>query len=878
MPPRWRRYLRFFGPNPDADVDDELTFHLEMRMRDYESRGLSHEAAMTAARGRFGDIDSVGAELRDHDRHQARAQRRRDLVEDLLQDARYALRSLRRAPAFTAVAVCTLALGIGANTAVFSVVDAVVIRALPYPHPEQLVSLDGSTFAEFTRVRQLGRSYADVGAYSASSVGLAGGGDDGGEPERVAAVSVSVSLLSVLGVPAALGRTFGAEEDGRARSNVVVIGNAIWTQRFGRSRDAVGRTVMIDGAPFVVIGVMPADFHFPNEQTALWLPIVTPPTGSGAFWGSGGYKLVGRLRPNVTAAAAQHELRALYPRIRHENPIWDPGPNYYAQAAVLPLQRAIVGSARTLLLLLLGVVTIVLLIACANVANLLLVRGASRLREISIRVALGGGRWRLIRQLLTESIVLALAGGTAGVGVAWVGLLALRSALPADLPRSVGIALDGRVLLVAFGVSLATGVIFGALPALRVSGAAIDAPMRHGGRASAGAAHRRLARLVVGGEIALALVLLIAAQLLVRSVWALNHIDPGFRTTSIVAATVSLPAAAYSDSTVPEFYDVLLSRLRSLPGVQSAGAVDRLPMRVGWGGALRIEGQFDDVKRSVPTTDHWQTISPGYLATIEIPLIDGRDFSRDDRAASPPVCLVSESFARHFWPGQSAIGKRVGYPWASPWITIVGVVRDAKLDSLTGTSEQTFYRPLAQAPRTEMTLAIRTTANEQALAPSIRQIVAQLDHAVPVSDVQTMSQVVDASAARPRFTMVLLALFAALAVTLGVIGIYGVMSYTVAQRTREMGVRMALGATPGDAMRLVLGEGLALAAAGIGVGMVAAIGSSRLLRGVLVGVTPTDPLTFVTVPIALALVALLASYLPARRATRVDPTTALRSE
>ncbi len=571
-------------------------------------------------------------------------------------------------------------------------------------------------------------------------------------------------------------------------------------------------------------------------------------------------------------------MRALYPRIRLENPIWDPGPNYYAQAAVLPLQRAIVGSARTLLLLLLGVVTIVLLIACANVANLLLVRGASRLREISIRVALGGGRWRLIRQLLTESIVLALAGGTAGVGVAWVGLLALRSALPADLPRSADIALDGRVLLVAFGVSLATGVIFGALPALRVSGAAIDAPMRHGGRASAGAAHRRLARLVVGGEIALALVLVIAAQLLVRSVWALNHIDPGFRTTSIVAATVSLPAAAYSDSTVPEFYDVLLSRLRSLPGVQSAGAVDRLPMRVGWGGALRIEGQFDDVKRSVPTTDHWQTISPGYLATIEIPLIDGRDFSRDDRAASPPVCLVSESFARHFWPGQSAIGKRVGYPWASPWITIVGVVRDAKLDSLTGTSEQTFYRPLAQAPRTEMTVAIRTTANEQALAPSIRQIVAQLDHAVPVSDVQTMSHVVDASAARPRFTMVLLALFASLAVTLGVIGIYGVMSYTVAQRTREMGVRMALGATPGDAMRLVLGEGLALAAAGIGVGMVAAIGSSRLLRGVLVGVTPTDPLTFVTVPIALALVALLASYLPARRATRVDPTTALRSE
>ncbi|MDB4875800.1 MAG: permease [Gemmatimonadetes bacterium] len=876
--PGWRRYLRFFGPDVDRDVDDELRFHLEMRARDYAARGLPPDAARRAAYERFGDYDSVQTALRAHDQELVRIQQRRDFVDDLIQDLKCALRSLRRAPGFTLVAVATLGLGVGANTAVFSIVDAVLLRALPYPNPEQLAAVAGAgaVLAEATRIRELSRSFTDVATYRATSVGLSGDG----EPERLDVTAVSANLFSTLGVGAAMGRTFAGDENVAGHTNVVVLSNGLWIRRFGGDRRVVGRNILIEGAPFTVVGVMPADFAFPSRDTQLWLPYTLPASRSGMFWGYGGYQIVGRLRAGVTAAAAQQELRVVMEQIRHENPIWTPGPAYVdQQSKVAPLQQQLVGTAQTMLLLLLGVVGVVLLIACANVANLLLVRATARRKEIAVRMALGGGRGRLLRQLMTESVVLAALGGICGVALAWLGMRAVVSILPADIPRMASIAIDRRVLAFTTVLVVLTGVAFGLLPALRASGENVQQVLRDGSR-TAGGSHRRLASLLVCGEIAAAVLLVTAAFLLVRSMWALHDVDPGFRTASIVTARVNPPAKRFADpATLQPFVDGLLHRVSALPGVESAAAVNFLPMTPGRGGlAVRIGGQFEDIRANLPMADHYQIATPRYLGTMGISLLSGRGFADTDVPNAPQVVVVSESFARHFWPNASAIGQRIGYPWPSDWMTIVGVVKDAKLDSLTGKAEETVYRPFAQAPTNEISLVVRSTIDPLALATAVRAAVAQIDPGTPVSNVELMRTVVDRSAARQQFTMLLLTIFAAIALLLGVVGIYGVMSYAVAQRTREIGVRMALGASPGDALRMVLRDGLTLAGAGIVVGLVAAAGAARAMSGLLYGVTATDPITFVAVPVALGLVALMASYLPARRATRVDPTTALRGD
>ena len=875
MNPRWRRYTRFFGANVDADVDEELRFHLEMRARDYKQRGLQSGDAWQAATERFGDYASVNAALRDHDRRLVRTQQRRDVMDDLVQDIRYAFRNLRRAPAFALVAILTLALGIGANTAMFSVVDAVVVRALPYPKADQLAAVGASTLAEVTRVRELSRSYTDLAAYRATSLGLSGDA----EPERIEGATITANLFSTLGVATAMGRTFTAEENTTGHSNVVILSDGLWNRRFGGDRTIIGRSVMIEGAPYTVVGIMPRSFAFPTRDTQLWIPITLPASRSGAFWGDAGYRAVGRLRAGVTSLAAQQELRSLFAQIRHENPIWDPGPTYGSQTSVTPLQQRLVGSARTVLWLLFGVVGVVLLIACANVANLLLVRATTRQKEVAVRMALGGGRARIVRQLLTESVVLALLGGAAGIAMAWWGIRALLSILPSDVPRVAAIGLDLRVLAFTTLLVVATGIVFGLLPALRSSATDVQRALRDGSR-TAGGANRKLASLLVCGEIGAAALLVIAALLLVRSMWALNRIDPGFRTASIVTARVTPPQKRFTDpKAISPFIDDLLSRVRAIPGVESVGAVDYLPLGKGVRSiAMRIEGQFEDIRSSLPMIDHYQTVTPEYFSTIGIPVIGGRALTATDRAGSPDVAVVSESFAKHFWPKGDAIGKRIGYPWPSEWITIVGVVRDAKLDSLTGTSQEAFYRPLQQAPTSALSLVARTSSDVQAFGSALRAAVAQVDRATPVSDLMTMTTVVERSAARQRFTMLLLTLFAGIALLLGIIGIYGVMSYAVAQRTREIGVRMALGASPGDARRMVLREGLTLAVGGIALGLLAAAASTRALSGLLYGVTATDPVTFAVVPVLLVGVALLASYLPARRATRVDPTTALRSD
>jgi predicted permease len=454
--------------------------------------------------------------------------------------------------------------------------------------------------------------------------------------------------------------------------------------------------------------------------------------------------------------------------------------------------------------------------------------------------------------------------------------------LPADTPRIGEIALNARVLFFTGGLALLTGLVFGIIPALRISSTNVNSAMTAGGRSGVGSSQRRLSRALVIGEIAAAVVLVVAATLLVRSVNALDRGDPGFRVESIVTARISPPSGAYKDTNViARFYEDLLNRAQSIPGVDAAGVVSEVPFAAGYGGAYRIAGQFEDITGKtgyLPMSDHSLVVSSAFFTAIGIPLIAGRTFNSTDRGGAPQVAIVSESFAKKFWPTSSAIGQRIGYPWPSDWVTIVGIARDAKLDSLTGVSEQTVYRPLAQAPRGAMSLILRAHSDQLAIGPAVRAAVAQIDRAVPVSDVRTMAQVAASHQARPRFTMALLAIFAGIALLLGVVGIYGLMSYSVAQRQREVGIRMALGASPGDAQRMVLGEGMKLAAIGIGIGLVVALSTTRLLSGFLYGVTSTDPVTFALATVTLAFVALAASYVPALRATKVDPTTALRAE
>jgi putative ABC transport system permease protein len=681
-------------------------------------------------------------------------------------------------------------------------------------------------------------------------------------------------------MPPALGRGFTGDETSPDRMFVVILSDRLWKRRFGGDPAIVGKSILVEGAPYKVLGVMPPEFGFPTRDAQLWIPINMPPSRSGALWGNGGFRFVGRLRSGVTPAQAQQELRALYAQIRHENPVWDPGPTYGTTSTVTALQQQMVGSARPMLFLLLGVVGVVLLIACANVANLLLVRAAARGKEVAVRTALGGGRARLMRQFITESVVLTSLGGVCGVAVAWLGIHELMAALPSDIPRIAQVGIDARVLGFTSAIVIATGFVFGLLPALRAR-PDVQSTLRDGRRTSSGKSHRKLAALLVAGEIAAAVLLVIAASLLIRSAVALQRVDPGLRVSSIVTARLTPPRGRYTEpkSLVP-LYDQVLARLEAMPGVQSAGAAAYLPLGSGISTsiALRIEGQFDDVRRNLPMIDHYQIVTPQFLSTMSIPIITGRAFTNTDRTGAPEVAVISESFAKHYWPNGDAVGKRIGYPWPSDWITIVGVVKDVRSDSLISTQNETLYRPLAQAPTLNMSIFIRTTSDPGVLAPSIRRAVAGVDPGVPVSDVQSMHAVVERSSARQRFTTLLLSLFAGLALLLGMVGIYGVMSYAVAQRTREIGVRMALGASPSDARRMVLKEGLSLAGAGIVVGLMAAAASTRALSGLLYGVTTTDPLTFVVVPAGVVVIVLLASYLPARRATRVDPTTALRAD
>jgi putative ABC transport system permease protein len=852
-----------------------------MRVERNIALGMSEDEARREALQRFGDVALVRDALVKHDKRRQDALGRREFMADLTQDVRFGWRSLRRAPGFAVAATLTLALGIGANAAIFSVVNAVVLRSLPYARPHELVSIEGGTRSagEFLALRERLRSYSQIAAY----VGQTHPIDDGREALRVEGAAITTNLLATLGVSPILGRGF-TEDEGRYGNNaVLLLSHGLWQRQFGGSRDVIGKRVLVGGVPHTVIGVMPVDFRFPTKDAQYWQPYGFNPANLGYHWAIPGKTFIARLAPGVTQSQAQHELREVWPTLRNLNPLWQPGPDYARDATVTPLQDHVVGSARGLLWILFGCVLLVLLIGCVNVANLLLARATARARELSVRAALGGGRARLIRQLVTESMLLSGLGATLGIGFAYLAVRWLVAVMPTGVPRATEIAVDGSVLLFTALVAVLTGVLFGIIPAVRATSSGRTAIAGFGRRATAGVSHQHVSGLLVAAEMALAVVLVIAATLLVRSFTVLRTIDPGFRTAQVVAARVSPPASSYSElprSTA--LYTTILERIAAIPGVQSVAAVDKLPLaQTVWGLAARVEGQFEDARRGpLPVIDHFQVVTPSYFATMDIP-VRGRAFTEADRPDQVPVAIVSESVVRRFWPNRDAIGKRVGYPVPSPWMTIVGVVPDTKQDSLSDTTSMSIYVPWQQRTGmsgTEMWVVARSAGDPSALGNTIRRVVQDVDRSVPVSDVRTMDAVLASSLQKARFTMLLVGAFAVAALLLGAVGVYGVMSYVVAQRTQEMGVRLALGAPASGVIALVVGRAARLALAGGAAGLLAAMVATRSLGAVLYGVSATDPLTFVGVPVLFLGVAVLASYAPALRATRADPVRALRAD
>ncbi|MBC7931090.1 MAG: ABC transporter permease [Rubrivivax sp.] len=816
----------------------------------------------------------------------------------LWQDVRFALRMLWKNRGLTAVAVVALALGIGANSAIFSVVNAIVLRPLPFRDSERLVQLWGDirqpgleelelSAPEFTDFRERGGAiFESVAAYSTQGFNFAGAG----EPERIQGAAVTASFFPTLGVEPIRGRTFTEEEDRPGADNVVVISHALWERRFGSDPQIAGKQVALDGRGYTVVGVMPASFHFPDNDAEIWKPIafdadLLSPNNRGSHY----LLATGRLRAGVPLERAQSEVAALAGGIGGDNP--QAYPRGFG-AKIRPLQEELVGGVRTSLFVLFGAVGLVLLIACANVASLLLARAASRRREMAVRTALGASRWRVIRQLLTESVLLSLAGGTAGLLLALWGIDVLVSLAPAGTPRVEEIGLDAGVVLFTFGVSLLTGVVFGLAPALSASKTDLNASLKEGSRGSTeGPRRARLRGLLVVAEFALALVLLAGAGLLVKSFARIQEVGTGFDPDGVLTMRLVLPEAKYKGYAEQRaFYETLFARLRALPGVESVGGNNLIPF--GGGGGSRgflIEG------RPVPPgsphpEEQLRFITAGYFDAMRIPVLRGRDFKDSDVDGAPRVAVVSRAMAERHWPDEEAIGKRFAYAGIGrghddkpDWIEIVGVVGDIKHRGLDVASKPEIYVPVYQPlfkgfRLPALYVGIRTSGDAASLTPAVRREVLAIDREQAVASMKTMRQRLAESIAQRRFNMSLLGLFAVVALVLAAVGVYGVMSYAVARRTHEIGVRVALGAQRGDVLRPVLRQGMRLTLAGVAVGLVGALAATRVLASLLYGVSATDPLTFAGVAALLSAVALFACLVPARRATKVDPMVALRYE
>ena len=863
-------------------VEAELGFHLDMLTRELVESGMSAEAARAEARRRFGNLDAVSAQCRRLGLERERSERRTEYLDEIRQDVFHALRQLRRAPAFTAVSLLTLVLAIGANTAIFSAVSAVLLRPLPYPDANRLTVLWARApgqdqiliaYPDLQAWRARNRTFADIGLDRVQTVNLTGGD----RPEPMIGGFVTANTLRLLGARAGLGRLFLDEETAEGTAErVAVISNAAWKTRFGSDPNILGRTLILNGRPHVVIGVTSAEFEDPFVGTEVWLPVTAPPNPSWLTRDNPSFWAVGLLRPGVDRAEANADLSSIAQALATEFPTTNAG----VDAKVMSLRDYRVGKVRPALLILLAFVALILLIACANIANLQLARATSRRREMSLRAALGAGRGRLVRQLLTESVVLAVIGGAIGVVLAQWLAQALAAAVPGGLPMFGGVGLDGRVLLFSLVVTVGAGLAFGLVPARHAARADLAGALQNRG-GDGGPGGRLDARNVfVAVELALCIVLLVGAGLLTRSFLRVQREPLGFAPDHLLTAEFRLPAAKYkNDTLIAQFADQALAHLRAVPGIRSAALLGSVPLSGNWATTQYLpEGQAPPADGVLPSTQV-NYVSDGFFATMGIPLFRGRDFGPEDRLGSAPVVVVSREFARVAWPGEQAVGQRVRIVGPPDVVaTVVGLVGDVKQFSLTDSLAPQAYLAKAQQPGIFSSIVVRTVGDPDATADAVSASIWAVDRDQPVWKIRSMDFLVTRDLAPHRFTARLTGGFALLALVLGIVGIYGVMSYAVAQRTREIGVRMALGAARGEVVGMVLARGLRTVGLATAVGLAAAWGAARLIREQLFGVPPSDPLTFLAVPSALALVAAVACWLPARRAARVDPVVALQAE
>jgi predicted permease len=868
----------------EEDLDKELRFHLEQQAAENLAAGMPAGDARSAAIRKLGGWTQIQEECRD--------MRRTDTIETFWRDLRYALRALGASPGFTVVIVLTLALAIGANSAIFSVIDGVLLRPLPYPEANRMARIffHSASYAkfplnpfDFRDFRRLLRSFDSLAGYTHFDLQLSGTG----QPERFTGFAVTAGYFHVLGLHPARGREFNTNDEIPGNEQQVILSDRLWRKRFGADPNIVGRKITLDSRPFTVTGVMPPGTEHPGneyngvahgETVDLWWPFVF--RGDPNQRGSHYLEAIGRLKKGVSAAQAQAEMNALMAQIRHEHP----GALEGWQAIVVPLYQEIVGPSERLLLVLLGAVGLVLLIACANAANLLLARATSRQREIAVRTALGASRGRLVRQMLTESLLIALLGAGCGMAVALIGTRTLVTLLPAGFPRADTIHVNAAVFGFTLAIALGTGVLFGLAPALQAAHTNVQDSLRSGGRGSSGdRGHLRLRSVLVVGEVSLACLLLIGAGLMLRSFVNLLRSDPGFRPEHLLTASVSLPDTTYKPEETLRFWERLTASLDSVSGIRAAGVGTDLPW-TGYDdniGGFTIEGKKPPANQEFHARYH--VASPGYFRAIGIPLVRGRFFTAGDDMKAPLAMIVNRSMAQRYWPNEDAVGKRISFddhPKEKDWMMIVGIVGDVKDKPDSPETAMAMWWPIKQTPVSVngMSIAVRGSSDPTLLANDLRQAVRQLDPTLAVAKIRPMDDIADANVSTPRFALFLVALFAGLALTLAAIGIYGVISYAVSQRTREFGLRMALGAQAGDVQRLVLRQGVKLALAGVGLGLVGALALGRVLWSLLYQVSAADPATFAAVAAVAIAVAALACYIPARRATAVDPAHALRSE
>jgi putative ABC transport system permease protein len=876
----WRN--QFQKSRADEELDEELRSYVELLTEEKVRRGLGVEEARRASLIEVGGVEQV--------KERVREVRAGATMTTLLRDVRYGARSLRKSPAFTAVAVITLALGIGANTAIFSVVNAVLLRPLPYPNAGRIAAIQelnekGSrvqvTAANFLDWRRQNTVFEHLAAILTRPSNL----NAGDEAEQINLAMTSAEFFEVFGVRPESGRFFLPEDEKAGHAPVAVISHGLWQRRFGGDPSAVGKSVTLDGQTYTIIGVAPAGFQYP-DKTEVWIPpfqlvpTLGPQMDLERTRGFGFLSAVGLLKPGVTVGRANDEMTVITSRLRQQYP--EANNNRFDR--VESLQTNIVGESSTALLLLLGAVGLVLLIACANVANLLLARAASRVKEIAVRLALGATRLRVVRQLLVESVLLSLAGGGGGLLFGWWGVSLVRGLLPSDFPRAQAIGVDLRVLGFTFLVSFVTGVLFGLAPALRATNPDLNESLKEGGRGAAGDGRRSHVRsLLVVSEVALSLMLLVGAGLLFRSFLRLQEVELGFRPERVLTFRIAPSGPNFTrDPQYSAFYRQVAERTRALPGVDAVGVINTLPLSKGPTSAVQVEGRPTLTKDKWPRVNY-RSVSPDYFRAVGVPVLKGRAFDAHDDESAPLVVIVNQSLARRDFPGEDPVGKRIntggtGADGQPVWLQIVGVVGDVRSLELGSEPTPEIYTSYLQDPFAGMSFVVRTSVEPEGLVSSVREAVRQVDRAQPVTEFREMGQIVNEAAAQPRFNSLLLAVFACLSLLLAAAGIYGVMSYGVTQRTREIGLRMALGAQTGDVLRLVLGRGMGLTLLGAALGLAASFGLTRVLRSQLFGVSETDPLTFAGVTLLLTFVALLACYIPARRATRVDPLIALRYE